>query len=83
MQVAYLADIFAEVNALNLLMQGRDQTIVVLSEKLTAFNGKLKLWKRKIEIGKTASFPSLSVLLEDEAYNSFKSKVSLLSIFPS
>ncbi|XP_076062453.1 protein FAM200A-like [Oratosquilla oratoria] len=35
MQVAYLADIFAEINSLNMSMQGRDQTLVGLSEKLT------------------------------------------------
>ena len=63
MQVAYLADMFAEINSLNISMQGRDQTVVGLSEKLSAFKGKLKLWMNKIKTGKTASFPSLSVLL--------------------
>ena len=65
MQVAYLADAFAEINSLNISMQGCDQTLVGLAEKLSAFKGKLKLWMNKIKDGKTASFPSLSVLLED------------------
>jgi hypothetical protein len=33
-------------------MQGRDQTVIRLAEKLTAFNGKLELWKRKMEENK-------------------------------
>lgn len=54
MQVAYLADIFAEINSLNMSMQGRDQTLVGLSEKLSLFKGKLKLWMNKVKAGKTA-----------------------------
>lgn len=41
MQVAYLADMFAEINSLNFSIQGRDQTLVGLSEKLSAFREKL------------------------------------------
>lgn len=40
LQVAYLADIFAEVNDLSTSVQGREQTQVGLSRKLTAFLGK-------------------------------------------
>ena len=40
----------------------------LLKQKLSAFKGKLKLWMNKIEDGKTASFPSLSVLLENETF---------------
>ena len=69
MQVAYLADVFAEINSLNISMQGCDQTLVGLAEKLSAFKGKLKLWMKKIKDGKTASFPSLSVLLENETFS--------------
>ncbi|XP_068205433.1 protein FAM200C-like [Palaemon carinicauda] len=69
MQVAYLADMFAELNSLNISMQGRDQTLVGLSEKLLAFKGKVKLWMNKIKSGKTASFPSFNLLLEDERFS--------------
>lgn len=65
MQVAYLADMFAEISSLNISMQGRDQTLVGLSEKLLAFKGKLN----KLKSGKSASFPSLSVLLENERFS--------------
>jgi hypothetical protein len=47
-------------------MQGRDQTLVGPTEKLTAFKRKLKLWKRKMEGNNIVSFPTLSLLLEDE-----------------
>ena len=69
MQVAYLADVFAEINSLNISMQSCDQTLVGLAEKLSAFKGKLKLWMNKIKDGKTASFPSLSVLLANETFS--------------
>ena len=73
MQVANLADMFAEINFLNTLMQSRDQTLVGLSEKLKAFKEKLKLWINKIKAGKTTLFPSLNALLENE--NFFLTKV--------
>ena len=61
--------VFAEINSLNISMQGCDQTLVGLAEKLSAFKGKLKLWMNKIKDGKTASFPSLNVLLENETFS--------------
>ena len=67
MQVAYLAE-YAEINSLNISMQGCDQTLVGLAEKLSAFKGKLKLWMNTIKDGKIAPFPSLSVLLKNETF---------------
>ena len=46
LQVAYNADIFAEINNLNISLQDHDQTLVGLSEKLAASKDKLKLWKK-------------------------------------
>ncbi|XP_066982264.1 zinc finger BED domain-containing protein 5-like [Macrobrachium rosenbergii] len=60
---------FAEINSLDISMQGRDRTLVGLSEKLSAFKGKLKLWMNKIKAGVSASFPSLNVFLEDEDFS--------------
>jgi hypothetical protein len=42
-KVGYLSDIFSQVTDLNISVQYHDQTMVVLSEKITAFMGKLKL----------------------------------------
>ena len=64
LQVCYLNDVFSAVNELNTSMQGRDRNIIALSEKLSAFKEKLRLWKGKLDHGRTASFPSLSEYLE-------------------
>ncbi|XP_068250216.1 protein FAM200C-like [Palaemon carinicauda] len=47
-------------------MQGKDETHISESEKVRAFKEKLRLWKGKIERGKTASFPLMNPFLEDE-----------------
>ena len=66
MQLAYLSDIFAELNILNASMQGRNQTLVDSSEKISAFIKKLKLWSNKVSANKTASFPILNLFIENE-----------------
>ncbi|KFM77863.1 SCAN domain-containing protein 3, partial [Stegodyphus mimosarum] len=64
-QVAYLSDILFEINNLNTSMQGRNHTIIELTEKITCFKNKLKLWRNKVEVKKLASFPTLNLLVED------------------
>ncbi|XP_076065235.1 zinc finger BED domain-containing protein 5-like [Oratosquilla oratoria] len=54
------------MNLLNMTMQGKDETLISVSEKLKAFKAKMRLWKGKIERGETASFPLLNLFLEDE-----------------
>lgn len=71
LQVAYLTDIFAEINNLNAAMQGRQETLVGTVEKLTAFKDKLSLWKRRISIGRTAPFPNISLILQADNATSF------------
>ena len=63
--VAYLFDIFYQLNILNQSLQGPNIMLVDVSEKLLAFKEKLNLWKRKIESQKTASFPVCNQFLED------------------
>ena len=63
--VAYLSDIFYQLNILNQSLQGPNIMLVDVSEKLLAFREKLNLWKRKIESQKTASFPVFNQFLED------------------
>ena len=58
LKVCYLNDIFTISNELNTSMQGRNQNIITLSEKLFAFKEKLQLWKNNLESGQTAAFPS-------------------------
>nr|CAD7400813.1 unnamed protein product [Timema poppensis] len=40
-------DIFAELNKLNTSVRGRDQTVIGLTEKLTAFKGMSKSWDKE------------------------------------
>jgi len=46
--LAYLCDIFATLNELNISMQGPDKNILDASDKITAFVKKLSLWKEDI-----------------------------------
>ena len=60
--VAYLSDVFSQLNILNQSLQGLNIMLVDVSEKLLALK---KMWKRKIESQKTVSFPVFNQFLED------------------
>jgi len=51
---------------MNQSLKGPNIMMVDVSEKLLAFREKLKLWKRKIESPKTASFPVFNKVLKDK-----------------
>ena len=59
--LAYLYDIFAKPNQLNILLQGKDTHILQLHDKITAFERKLMLWKTNLFINNEEcdSFPIL------------------------
>ena len=63
--LCYLVDIFEKLNDLNLSLQGRNSTILMLSDKIFAFMRKLTLWKRKYEEGSTEMFQCLSEFAEE------------------
>ena len=65
LKVCYLNNIFTTLNELNTSVQGRNQNIITLSEKLSAFKEKQQLWKNKLEHGQTAAFPSMNEYLEE------------------
>jgi hypothetical protein len=56
-------------------MQSHDQTLVGLTQKLTAFKGKLKFWKRKLEGNKITSSPTLNLLLKAKILNFLRQKI--------
>ena len=58
-KLAYLTDIFTELNKVNSTMQGRDANVLKLYEKLEGFVKKLKRWAQRVESGNLAMFPSL------------------------
>jgi len=63
MRLAYLVDIFEQLNKLNLQMQGRNTNIIKFMDSLKAFMSKLENWKRKVKIKNVAMFEKLSSIL--------------------
>ena len=69
LKLAYLCNIFAKSNKLNLSMQGADRNMLDISDKITAFTKKLYLWKEDIANMSRSSryFSFLSNLLEKKS----------------
>ena len=63
--LGYLGDIMAELNQLNLSMQGKQKILIDTVDKISAFKDKLCLWSARVEKNKFASFPNLNLILED------------------
>ena len=64
-KVCFLSDIFTRLNALNLSMQGKNKTVVDVVESINTFKQLLALDVKKMQSGKIASFPDLSLFLEE------------------
>ena len=60
--LAYLADIFEKLNQLNLSMQGKQTTILNLSDSINSFLQKIVIWKSNAEKSVFAMFERLSLL---------------------
>ena len=63
-KLAYLVDIFNQLNRLNLKLQIRDITVLDFIDALNAFVQKLENWKRKAEKGNFAIFEMFSSVIE-------------------
>lgn len=48
-QLAYLADLFSQINILNMSLQGPDKTILFAQDKVNAFAKKLTLWEKRVK----------------------------------
>lgn len=60
-KLAYLADIFSYLNAVNTSIQGRNENILTSTDKMIAFQKKILLWKNRIaENHKFDMFPLLA-----------------------
>lgn len=66
--VCYLADIFEKVNILNLSLQGKGD-ILTMSEKVTAFQKKIMMWRGNLEKGSLEMFPSLCDFASENEVN--------------
>ncbi|XP_050801384.1 zinc finger BED domain-containing protein 5-like [Gopherus flavomarginatus] len=62
-KLAYIADIFAHLNNLNLSLQGKLISIFHVQDKVTAMVAKLKLWHKCLSRRELDSFPSLHDLV--------------------
>ena len=63
-KLAYLVDIFDQLNRLNLKLQRRDITVLDFIDAPNAFVQKLENWKRKAEKENFAIFETLSSVIE-------------------
>ncbi|XP_064472939.1 SCAN domain-containing protein 3-like [Ornithodoros turicata] len=63
LRLAYLVDMFEQLNKLNLQMQGRNTNIIKFIDSLKDFSCKLQNWKRKVKGGNVAMFEKLSSML--------------------
>ena len=66
-RLCYLVDVFEHLNFLNISLQGRNENLVTVGQKITAFRDKLGLWRMKMSMGKYASFPRLGEFLEESS----------------
>ena len=56
-RLAYMADIFNHLNALNRQMQGRNENILSSTDKLRTFRLKLAYWRKSVGKGELDMFP--------------------------
>ena len=64
-RLAYLADIFEQLNRLNLKLQGKERNVFHLMDCLRGFFAKLQNWQRKVGAGNVAMFENLSAVFDE------------------
>ncbi|XP_042227261.1 protein FAM200A-like [Homarus americanus] len=63
--LAHLADIFEQLNWLNLRLQGKERNVFHHMYCSRAFLGKLQNWQRKVSAGNVAMFENISIVLDE------------------
>ncbi|KAK4324250.1 hypothetical protein Pmani_005090 [Petrolisthes manimaculis] len=63
--LAYIVDIFRQLNTLNLELQGKGSLIIDFVDKIKAFIRKMENWRRKIRIGNLAMLEKVSEIVEE------------------
>ena len=63
-QLAYLVDIFSQLNTLNLELQGKGSLIIDLVDKIKAFIRKMENWRRKVRMGSLTMLEIVSEIVE-------------------
>ncbi len=64
-RLAYLADIFEQLNRLNLKLQGKEINVYHLKDCPRGFLAKFQNWQRKVGAGNVAMFENLSAVLDE------------------
>lgn len=65
-KLAYLADVFDELNKLNTSMQDPQTNILDLSDRINGFTGKVRRWIERVRNGVTAMFSCYTELNDGE-----------------
>ncbi|XP_045109127.1 zinc finger BED domain-containing protein 5-like [Portunus trituberculatus] len=63
-RLAYLVDIFRQLNTLNLELQGKGSLIIDFVDKIKAFIRKMENWRRKVGMGNLAMLETVSEIVE-------------------
>ena len=69
LHLAYLVDIFSQLNALNKSLQGTGATIIDFIDKVKGFQEKLRLWKTNVEAGVVVMFSCTADILQKREKN--------------
>ncbi|XP_076056323.1 zinc finger BED domain-containing protein 5-like [Oratosquilla oratoria] len=64
-RVAHLADIFDQLNKLNLRLQGRETHVLLFQDSLRALDSKLQNWLRKTNLGNITMFEKLCGVMDE------------------
>ncbi|KFM80644.1 Zinc finger BED domain-containing protein 5, partial [Stegodyphus mimosarum] len=75
-RLAYLSGIFSRVNELNLSLQGVNNSVFHLYDKISAFKRKLRVMQQQIEKQNANMFPSLCNFIEE---NNLSVKADMIS----
>ena len=63
-KLAYLTDIFDQLNQLNMSMQGRNSLVFLVADKVEGFKKNINFWKRKVKDKQFDMLPLLSETLK-------------------
>lgn len=64
-KLAYMSDIFDQLNQLNLSFQGRNSNVFLMVDKIEAFKRKLVLWEKRVQENIFDMFPNLTDVLQE------------------
>lgn len=65
LRLAYMADIFEKINALNKSLQKKDANLMQWNEKVKSFVKKLNLYKGGLKSDNLELFPNLKIMIEE------------------